>query len=89
MLGGDVLLDEITPNVGRWEDTAFDPLGRYLETLSRVEDWRRRSSTQATVRRSTDVRRRVREIQLHHAERLDVAHRALADGAGPRTTWRA
>ena len=33
--GGDVLLHEITPNVGRWEDTAPDPLGRYLETLRR------------------------------------------------------
>ena len=36
LLGGDVLLDEITPNVGRWPDTAADPLGRYLATLRRV-----------------------------------------------------
>ena len=30
LFGGDVLLDEITPNVGRWEDNEPDPLGRYL-----------------------------------------------------------
>ena len=33
LFGGDVLLNEITPNVGRWEDNEPDPLGRYLETL--------------------------------------------------------
>ena len=38
LIGGDVLLDEITPNVGRWPDTAPDPLGRYLATLRRVAD---------------------------------------------------
>jgi len=38
LIGGDVLLDEITPNVGRWPDTAPDPLGRYLATLHRVAD---------------------------------------------------
>ena len=30
LFGGDVLLDEITPNVGRWEDNDPDPLGPYL-----------------------------------------------------------
>ena len=38
LLGGDVLLEEITPNVGRWPDTARDPLGRYLHTLGRVAE---------------------------------------------------
>ena len=38
LFGGDVLLDEITPNVGRWEDNEPDPLGRYLETLARIEE---------------------------------------------------
>ena len=38
LFGGDVLLDEITPNVGRWDDNEPDPLGRYLETLARIEE---------------------------------------------------
>ena len=38
LFGGDVLLDEITPNVGRWDDNEPDPLGRYLETLGRIEE---------------------------------------------------
>ena len=38
MFGGDVILDEITPNVGRWEDTRPDPLAAYLETLRRLSE---------------------------------------------------
>ena len=36
MFGGDLLLAEITPNVGRWPETAPDPLGRYLESLKEI-----------------------------------------------------
>ena len=37
LFGGDVILHRITPNIGRWEDTARDPLGRYLATLDRLD----------------------------------------------------
>ena len=50
LIGGDVLLDEITPNVGRWPDTAPDPLGRYLATLRRVADLAQRPCTRGTGR---------------------------------------
>ena len=81
LLGGDVLLDEITPNVGRWPDTAADPLGRYLATLRRI------AALEPTVvypghgpviRAAAD---RAAEIGGHHDERLDVAAAALAEGA--------
>ena len=81
LLGGDVLLEEITPNVGRWEDTAFDPLGRYLETLSRVAGLAPSVVYPGHGPPIEDAPRRAREIRLHHEERLDVTHRALADGA--------
>jgi glyoxylase-like metal-dependent hydrolase (beta-lactamase superfamily II) len=81
LLGGDVLLEEITPNVGRWEDTAFDPLGRYLDTLARLGDLEPAVVYPGHGPVIEDAPRRAREIRLHHEERLDVAHRALADGA--------
>ena len=38
MLGGDVLLQRITPNVGAWEESRPDPLTDYLETLRRLQE---------------------------------------------------
>ena len=50
LFGGDVLLDEITPNVGRWEDNEPDPLGRYLrDARAHRGAGARRSSTPATA----------------------------------------
>lgn len=85
LFGGDVLLQEITPNVGRWEDTSFDPLGRYLETLARLE-----ALAPATVYPGhgpviVDAARRASEIRLHHDQRLEVTVGALRDGA--KTTF--
>jgi glyoxylase-like metal-dependent hydrolase (beta-lactamase superfamily II) len=85
LFGGDVLLDEITPNVGRWEDSAPDPLGRYLETLARIE-----ALAPALVypgHRNVIERPAARalEIAVHHAARLD--EHALALRAGARTAY--
>ena len=81
LLGGDVLLDEITPNVGRWPDTAADPLGRYLQTLERVAGL---APTVVYPGHGPVIRtaaRRAGEIAGHHEERLDAAAGALAEGA--------
>jgi glyoxylase-like metal-dependent hydrolase (beta-lactamase superfamily II) len=80
LIGGDVLLDEITPNVGRWPDTAPDPLGRYLATLRRVADL---APTTVYPGHGPVIRTaaaRAAEIAGHHDERLDVAAAALAEG---------
>jgi glyoxylase-like metal-dependent hydrolase (beta-lactamase superfamily II) len=81
LFGGDVLLLEITPNVGRWEDTLPDPLGRYLETLGRIEELApslvypgHRGVIDAAAARAA-------EIRAHHADRLDEHERALRAGA--------
>jgi glyoxylase-like metal-dependent hydrolase (beta-lactamase superfamily II) len=80
LFGGDVILREITPNVGRWEDTAADPLGRYLDTLGRLE---RLAPTLAYPGHGPvidDVGARAAEIRAHHEERLDVTEESLKDG---------
>jgi glyoxylase-like metal-dependent hydrolase (beta-lactamase superfamily II) len=81
LFGGDVLLNEITPNVGRWDDNEPDPLGRYLETLARIQELApavvypgHRTVIETSVLRA-------QEIALHHATRLDEHEAALREGA--------
>ena len=81
LFGGDVLLEEITPNVGRWEDNAPDPLGRYLETLARIQEL---SPAVVYPGHRKPVERpaeRAQEIAMHHAVRLDQHEAALREGA--------
>jgi glyoxylase-like metal-dependent hydrolase (beta-lactamase superfamily II) len=81
MFGGDVLLHDITPNVGRWEDTKADPLGRYLETLSRIEVLRPSLVYPGHRRLIEDAPARAAEIREHHTARLDLHVEALLAGA--------
>jgi glyoxylase-like metal-dependent hydrolase (beta-lactamase superfamily II) len=81
LFGGDVLLHEITPNVGRWEDTKPDPLGRYLDTLRRLETIRPAVVYPGHRRVVDDPAGRAAEIRAHHAERLDLHVEALRRGA--------
>src|SRR6476646_5503566 len=81
LLGGDVLLDEITPNVGRWPDTARDPLGRYLATLRRLSELAPRRVYPGHGPVIDDAPSRAGEIAAHHDERLDAAAAALDEGA--------
>ena len=54
LIGGDVVLDPITPNIGRWHAAAADPLADYLVTLGRLGGSSvPRSSTRGTGGRST------------------------------------
>ena len=81
VFGGDVLLVEITPNVGRWEDTEPDPLGRYLQTLARIEQLEPAIVFPGHRRVVEEPARRAAEIRDHHAQRLDVHVEALRAGA--------
>jgi glyoxylase-like metal-dependent hydrolase (beta-lactamase superfamily II) len=81
LIGGDVLLDEITPNVGRWPDTAADPLGRYLATLRRVADLAPATVYPGHGPVIRTAAARAAAIAGHHDERLDIAAAALAEGA--------
>lgn len=81
LVGGDVLLDDITPNVGRWPDTAADPLGRYLQTLERIAGLAPRLVLPGHGPLITDAKARARVVARHHDERLDAAQDALLEGA--------
>ena len=81
LFGGDVILATISPNVGRWEDTAFDPLGRYFETLERLAALDPRITHGGHRAPIEDVPTRAAEIRAMHDERLLIALAALRDGA--------
>lgn len=81
LFGGDVILEEITPNVGRWEDTQPDPLGRYLATLARLAELRPVLVYPGHRRVIEDVPGRAAEIAEHHAERLAAIEGVLDDRA--------
>jgi glyoxylase-like metal-dependent hydrolase (beta-lactamase superfamily II) len=81
LLGGDVLLHEITPNVGRWEDTQPDPLARYLATLARIEELAPAVVYPGHKRVVDDPAGRAAEIRAHHVVRLEVHVEALEAGA--------
>jgi glyoxylase-like metal-dependent hydrolase (beta-lactamase superfamily II) len=85
LFGGDVLLDEITPNVGRWPDTDVDPLGRYLETLGRLSGMAPSMVLPGHGPAITDAAGRAAEIAGHHHQRLDDTAAALA--AGAESAW--
>jgi glyoxylase-like metal-dependent hydrolase (beta-lactamase superfamily II) len=81
VLGGDVLLAEITPNVGRWPDTAADPLGSYLRSLDRLAGLDPTLVLPGHGPVISDAAGRCTEIAEHHAERLDVHLQVISAGA--------
>ena len=81
LFGGDVILATISPNVGRWEDTGFDPLGRYFATLERLADLAPAIVHGGHRQPIADTPGRAREIRAMHDERLLIALGALEGGA--------
>ena len=81
LIGGDVLLEEITPNVGRWPDTAADPLGSYLGSLDAIDRLAPSLVLPGHGPPIAEAARRTEEIRAHHRERLTVTEAALAAGA--------
>jgi glyoxylase-like metal-dependent hydrolase (beta-lactamase superfamily II) len=81
LLGGDVLLAEITPNIGRWPDTAPDPLGAYLRSLDALDALAPACVLPGHGPLIREPLRRTAEIREHHRERLDEHLEALRAGA--------
>jgi glyoxylase-like metal-dependent hydrolase (beta-lactamase superfamily II) len=81
MFGGDVLLAEITPNVGRWPETAPDPLGSYLQSLREIQRLAPSIVYPGHGPAIAAVSERAAEIAQHHADRLDEHVAALRGGA--------
>jgi glyoxylase-like metal-dependent hydrolase (beta-lactamase superfamily II) len=81
LLGGDVLLQRITPNVGAWQGARPDPLGDYLETLRRLEQLAPRIVYPGHRELIEDAAERAAETWAHHELRLDRTVAALLAGA--------
>ncbi len=83
MFGGDTILNEITPNVGLWEDSASaDPLADFVRSLERIRDELRPRIVYPGHRTVIDdANARVAELLAHHEERLDASAAGLAAGA--------
>jgi len=81
MFGGDLLLAEITPNVGRWPETAPDPLGSYLQSLREIERLAPAIVYPGHGPAIVAVTERTAEIAQHHADRLDDHIAAVRGGA--------
>ncbi|MFD5079464.1 MBL fold metallo-hydrolase [Streptomyces sp. NPDC058371] len=88
LFSGDHLLPEITPHIGLYEDpddaTVTDPLGDYLDSLERVGRLAPAEVLPAHQYAFTDAPARVRELLVHHEERLTGL---LALLAVPLTPW--
>lgn len=82
---GDLLLPTYTPNVGGSDTRLADPLGRYLESLRRVEATDRTAYPGHGT--TVDIHSAVPAVRRHHRERAAAAFTAVADAEESPTPW--
>jgi len=85
LVGGDTLLDRITPAVGLYPESRPDPLGDYLRTLHRLIELAPRLVYPGHGEPVEDAPARARALIEHHRRRLDETEAALGDE--PRTAF--
>ena len=85
LVAADHLLGRITPTVGLWPASRPDPLGDYLAALNRTIELDPRIALPGHGDPIEDPAGRARELQAHHAERLDATVAAL--GEEPQTAY--
>jgi glyoxylase-like metal-dependent hydrolase (beta-lactamase superfamily II) len=85
MIGGDHLLQRITPAVGLYPESRPDPLGDYLASLERTIELAPRIVYPGHGEPIDDAPARARELIEHHRIRLD--EHAAALGSEPRTAY--
>lgn len=83
LVGGDTLLDPISPAIGLYPESRPDPLGDYLATLERLAAIAPRIVYPGHGEPIEDAPRRARELLEHHRRRLEETEGALS--AEPRT----
>lgn len=81
LLSGDQVLMKITPNIGLWNETEPDPLGRYLRSLAELRRLDVRLALPGHKLLIEDWRGRLSELEQHHADRLAITYGACASGA--------
>ena len=70
ILTGDHVLPTITPNISLHPQQQGNPLGDYIASLKRLEELDVEQVLPAHEYTFTDLRKRLREIEQHHEERL-------------------
>jgi glyoxylase-like metal-dependent hydrolase (beta-lactamase superfamily II) len=89
---GDHILGDITPNIIRWRGVK-DSLGDYLASLAAVSALDAALTLPGHRSLIPDMKARIRELELHHATRLDEVRRILRQGGATayavasRMTW--
>jgi glyoxylase-like metal-dependent hydrolase (beta-lactamase superfamily II) len=86
LLSGDHVLPRITPNIGVHTQQFPNPLGNYLESLLKVHNLDVDEVLPAHEYRFADLRGRLDEIIVHHADRLAEIESLLAAHPGA-TAW--
>ncbi len=81
LLSGDHVLMKITPNIGVWQHSDPDPLGRFLASLRALAGLDVRLALPGHRRLIEDWRGRLDELLVHHEARLGHTLDALAKGA--------
>jgi glyoxylase-like metal-dependent hydrolase (beta-lactamase superfamily II) len=85
LVAGDVLLADITPNVGIYPGSRPDPLADFVSSLERIIELAPRVAFPGHGPVIDDPAGRAREILEHHRERLPLVAAAL--DSGPRTAY--
>jgi glyoxylase-like metal-dependent hydrolase (beta-lactamase superfamily II) len=69
LIAGDHVLPHITPNIGLYPASRLDPLGDYLNALTKVERFPSRLVLPGHGDTFTDLSGRVAQLREHHAQR--------------------
>ncbi|MFF5992023.1 MBL fold metallo-hydrolase [Prauserella flavalba] len=86
LLTGDHVLPRITPNIGLYPNSAGSPLGRFLESLRKIEGYDDHDALPAHEYRFRGLAARTRLLREHHEERCREVVAVVAE-LGEPTVW--
>jgi glyoxylase-like metal-dependent hydrolase (beta-lactamase superfamily II) len=86
LLSGDHVLPRITPNIGVHTQQIPNPLGDFLSSLLKVQNLAVEEVLPAHEYRFSDLRGRLDDIIIHHANRLSDIEQLLRERPG-MTAW--
>ncbi len=86
LISGDHVLPRITPNISAHSQQVANPLGDFLESLTKLKDVPAEEVLPAHEYRFAGLQDRLDELIAHHADRLDEIERVVTDHPGT-TAW--
>ncbi|KGQ22687.1 MBL fold metallo-hydrolase [Thermus filiformis] len=84
MLGGDLLLERVSPNIGLWAYTRENPLEDFLRSLDKVAEVAPQVVFAGHFGPVRDPKARAKELRAHHEARLSALLALLEE---PKTPW--